>query len=126
MGVDLGMCKIAPRAVSQSGCDWCGGWLTPRQTRWCSGLCMSKFRRNHVWKFARAAALGRDGRCVRCGSGIGLEVNHVVPLAGRARTESCFHHLGNLEVLCHRCHVVETAAQRGRGELPSGWGRKRI
>ena len=77
------------------------------------------------------------GGCLRCitqrdtfqvwgGSGVGLEVNHVVPLAGRARTESCFHHLGNLEVLCHGCHVVETAAQRGRGELPSGWGRKRI
>jgi hypothetical protein len=41
-----------------------------------------------------------------------LEVNHIQPLRGSYRVVTCSNHLDNLEVLCHRCHVVATAAQR--------------
>lgn len=47
----------------------------------------------------------------------GLEVNHKVPLQGRARTASCEHHSSNLETLCHGCHVAETRSQRAAGAL---------
>ena len=122
MGVDLGLCSLAPRRSGEPGCDWCGAWLNTRQKRWCSDLCISHFRRNHVWKFARVVALNRDAGCTRCSGVANLEVNHIVPLAGQERTESCLHHLSNLEVLCHSCHVAETAAQRERGDLPASWG----
>ena len=41
-----------------------------------------------------------------------LEVNHILPLRGNYRGVTCANHLTNLEVLCHRCHVIATAEQR--------------
>lgn len=76
---------------------------------------MSRFRVNHVWRFAREAALRAQPACVTCGSMEALEVNHIVPLAGRSRRESCAHHQSNLEVLCHDCHVDVTNEQRAVG-----------
>lgn len=117
VAIDLRTCPVAPNN-GDDGCHWCGGWLNARQTRWCSPLCISKYRRHHVWKYARPAAMNRDKVCVHCGTDEELEVNHIVPLAGRPRTESCIHHQTNLEVLCHTCHVQVTHAQRKRGEFP--------
>ena len=79
---------------------------------------MRAFRENHVWSVARDVALRRDGgACVvpGCGSMERLEVNHIEPLAGRPRSESCMHHQDNLETLCHEHHLLATAAQRERG-----------
>ena len=76
---------------------------------------MQRFRVNHVWRFARAAAIRRQPACINCGSVEWLEVNHVVPLAGRPRRESCAHHQSNLQTLCHDCHVEVTRAQRAAG-----------
>jgi len=82
----------------------------------------------------------RDKRCVKCGCtgptreqrrapfektrreciALTLEVNHIVPRVGRAlHKHDCGNHLDNLEVLCHRDHLIVTAEQkamRGRAE----------
>lgn len=112
-------------------CAWCGEDLRPlvRRRRWCSAACMWAFVGNHFWTDARRAAIRRDGaRCtqmvlqsdgttLRCPIRRGLEVNHVIPCLGRHGTGGCHHHLENLETLCHSHHVMETAAQRARGEF---------
>jgi 5-methylcytosine-specific restriction endonuclease McrA len=78
---------------------------------------MQGFQINHVWKYAREHALSRvsPAACIRCSNPFRLEVNHIVPLNGDPRTESCFHHQTNLEVLCHDCHVDATNQQRRDG-----------
>lgn len=48
-----------------------------------------------------------------------LEVNHVRPRRGKGYGSGCHHHLENLEVLCHQCHVDVTVAQR-RGYRGAG------
>lgn len=119
--VDLAACSLAVGAAPV-GCDWCGRPLLRNRRRWCSALCVSLFRRNHLWTSAREAALSRDRfACVRCGSKDGLEVNHIVPLAyssrhrANPRAASCAHHMDNLETLCHSCHVETTNDQRAKG-----------
>lgn len=121
MAVDLRFCPLAAGAAP-FGCDWCGKPLVKRQTRWCNPLCRKAFEKNHLWTFARPAAVRRDnGVCVRCGRQDGLEVNHIVPLAsvsgfnGDRGSESCLHHLSGLETLCHDCHVKATRQQRADG-----------
>lgn len=113
--MDLRECTLAS-GDAPTGCDWCGVLLVGRQRRWCSAFCEYRFRANHVWRFARPEAIRRaERRCAECGATNELEVNHVVPLAGRSRAESCAHHQDNLEVLCHGCHVEATARQREVG-----------
>lgn len=54
--------------------------------------------------------------CIPCRKSAGrgpLEVNHIIPRDGNKDDNSCFHHLENLETLCHACHVDVTAEQRG-------------
>ena len=101
------------RFTDQEGCcDLCGRTLRGRQRRWCSKSCENVFWRNHYWAWARRAAMRRDRRrCVRCGVGSSLEVNHIVPRNGRGMNAGCIHHLVNLETLCHAHHLVETRRQ---------------
>lgn len=62
---------------------------------------------------AREAARKRDGRrCVRCGSGIGIEVNHIEPRNGQGYGNGCHHHQDNLETLCKVHHREVTNEQR--------------
>lgn len=68
-----------------------------------------EYRRN------RAAALKRAaGRCEnaeggqRCGSRDRVQVDHVTPVS-----QGGTHHLGNLRVLCRRCHQRKTAQEGG-------------
>lgn len=52
-----------------------------------------------------------------CGSSEELEVNHIIPREGRGYGAGCHHHLANLEVLCHQCHLGVTNLQvRSRKE----------
>lgn len=119
--VNLSKCSLADNNGSLC-CNWCGRLLNKSQMSWCSGMCFNRFMKNHVWDEARAKALERDGyRCVRCGRGRNLEVNHIVPLAftrpgvKNPYGPSCAHHLDGLEVLCHGCHLEATAKQRSQG-----------
>lgn len=104
-----------------------------RNRRWCSRKCETAWRRQHVWAFARDAAIGRDeGMCVRRDvharpadvehldyfeqrrliGARGIEVNHIEPRRGEGYAAGCHNHLENLETLCHDCHVEVTTAQR--------------
>jgi len=105
--------------------------LPPRRTAYCSDKHAREFERNHVWLAARRAARRRARwACERCGfkpsevrkdpearraysrQELRLEVNHIVPLFGSYRSVTCLNHQTNLEVLCHRCHLVITRSQR--------------
>ncbi len=109
----------------------CRAELPPRRTAYCSDKHAREFERNHVWLAARRAARRRARwACERCGfkpseirkdpearraytrHELRLEVNHILPLVGTYRTVSCLNHQTNLEVLCHRCHLVATREQR--------------
>lgn len=123
--MDLSRCSLAAGSAPV-GCDWCGKplgarWRAVKRERWCSAWCSIAFRKNHLWTYARKAAISRDGGCVRCGSHNGLEVNHIVPLAsisgfdGDRGKASCVNHLDGLETLCHDHHVEVTRQQRAAG-----------
>ncbi len=109
----------------------CRQALPARRTAYCSDAHAREFERNHFWSAARRAARRRaKWTCERCnfkpsqvkkdpvaksayaGHELRLQVNHIEPLAGRYRSMTCFNHLSNLEVLCHRCHVSVTSEQR--------------
>lgn len=102
--------------VPKKGYCWkCSKKLTGKQRKWCSVACSSWFKKNHVWRFARKAARRRDGwKCVQCGESNKkkLEVDHIEPRNGAGYNLSCGHHLENLQVLCHSCHLIKTNRQR--------------
>ena len=54
-----------------------------------------------------------------------LEVDHRVPILGRHAENGCHHHLEGLRTLCHRCHLVATAEQFGRGPR-AGWNQEAL
>jgi len=109
----------------------CRAPLPSRRTAYCSDRHAREFERNHVWFAARRAARrGARWSCERCGfkpseirrdpdarahyrrHELRLQVNHIEPLVGAYRLVTCANHLSNLEVLCHRCHLVVTGEQR--------------
>ena len=108
----------------------CKKLLTGRRTRWCSDKC-SKFYydawyNNHDWSCARKAARRRDKwKCRKCNSKEKLEVNHIIPLNGKKRINSCLNHLENLMTLCHKCHLLETKQQRLEGLIGKKIKRKK-
>lgn len=105
--------NLLPFAEVAGVCDHCGKALTGRQQRWCSRECSFVEWPEHDWNSARKAAKKRDGhRCVQCGSGASLEVNHIEPRVGKGYGWGCWNHQDNLETLCHDCHVAVTNAQR--------------
>ncbi len=127
--VTLRLCRLAS----------CRTELTGRRTAYCSDAHARAFEGEHVWPEARKRARRRARyACQRCGfkpsavrkdpeqartyarHELKLEVNHIVALRGRYRFVSCLNHADNLEVLCHRCHVVVTNAGReaDRSALP--------
>ncbi|SNT37570.1 HNH endonuclease [Tropicimonas sediminicola] len=70
--------------------------------------------RTQRWKALRMQALERDDwRCVRCGERRRLEVDHIEPV--RTRPDLAFD-LGNLQVLCGRCHARKTRIEVGLGQ----------
>lgn len=95
----------------------------PLNVRWKGGakrlnVSIRQMRENRKWMDAVKA---RDGACVRCGSGDGLEAHHKVDLAvlverfgitsrDAARAEPALWDLNNGETLCQACHL----AQHGR------------
>lgn len=65
------------------------------------------------WIKVRGAVLGRDGgRCVLCGSGERLEVDHVRPVFLGGGNE-----LANLRSLCRACHRDRSRWQLGEAAM---------
>ena len=85
--------------------------------------CRDLYAINHFWGEARRAALRRDNyHCRRCGREVQdedrhgedcAEVNHIEPRNGKGYGVGCWNHQDNLETLCHKCHLLVTAGQRG-------------
>ncbi len=44
-----------------------------------------------------------------------LEIDHIIPLNGSARSTTCLNHQENLRVVCHKCHLELTREQRKSG-----------
>lgn len=118
--VQIKRCKLAagPFKPEQKRCDWCGKALRGRRRRWCSDPCSRAWWNNHVYRSARKCAKRRDHyKCVLCGSKYKLEVNHIKPCLGKHAKKGCWHHIDNLQTLCHDCHVEVTRQQRLEGKL---------
>lgn len=114
----LRKCALSQWKGRTNACRWCNGLLSGRQKLWCSRSCAWSAYSEHCWHDARKYVLRRDlFMCVRCASKVKLEVNHKVPVLGKHNENGCFHHTVGLEVLCHKCHVVETKRQRDAGLL---------
>ena len=132
-------CSLSPRTgpLRPGTCAWCGKGLFGRRRRWCSDECVRTWSENHRWGSARWRAIDRATGvfsewghpvrtyCDQCGrrclSGQSApEVNHVDPRVGAGYDDGCWNHQTNLQVLCHACHVIETARQR-RERIVLGW-----
>lgn len=113
-------CKLAagPHPKGSHKCDWCSKPLVGRRRRWCSDQCSKIWWNNHNYSAARKCAKRRDKyRCVKCGSKFKLEVNHIKPCLGKHNKRGCWHHIENLETLCHDHHLEVTRQQRAAGLL---------
>lgn len=67
------VCELFPRH-RRGRCDACGQPLDRGRRRWCSDACERRWQTEHVWAFAREAALVRDAwSCVVCRRGPGAE-----------------------------------------------------
>ena len=105
-----------PGAGKPGVCDRCEAELAPGRRRWCSDECSLAYYRDHIWQYARNAALHRDKR--RCVNGCEpdyvtpLEVDHIEAARGLHSKHACVHHLDNLRTLCVPCHRKRTAEQR--------------
>lgn len=74
---------------------------------------MHAWQENHVWSFARAAALARDEeRCTICGDPEDLEVHHDPPVGKRGYGMGCQHHQDKLHTLCVTHHLEAHAVLR--------------
>ena len=69
-----------------------------------------------AWKAVRLAAKRRDGwKCIKCGSRVGLEVDHVQP---RERRPDLALVLDNVQTLCRDCHLPKTRGEKGVMQSP--------
>jgi len=77
---------------------------------------VSAFHRNPAWPGLRLAAKRRDRwACVKCGSKLRLEVDHVRPV--KLRPDMALS-LDNLQTLCRSCHVDKTRHDKGMSLSP--------
>ncbi|WP_417429530.1 HNH endonuclease [Kiloniella sp.] len=68
------------------------------------------------WRFLRRQALDRDGwACVRCGTHMRLECDHIKPVRTHPELSYTF---SNLQILCGRCHAKKTRIEVGHSVLP--------
>jgi hypothetical protein len=69
---------------------------------------------NPDWVEKRHEIIHRDLRCVLCGSGDRIEIDHITPVyEGGAELAN-----DNLRVLCHACHK-----EKSRRELKDRWAK---
>lgn len=104
-------------------CRGCPNASRPPFKFYCSAVCREAFWATvpEFWDQTRRRILQRDGCCVLCGAGDGLEVDHIRPVALFPELE---FDDGNLRTLCRACHRRHGAkprnkrwrAQYGRGQ----------
>jgi hypothetical protein len=90
--------------------NWVGS-NNPNFTPQSNARAAGQFYRN------RALAKARDGgKCVRCGSSHRIQVHHIIPWSADQEDP---HRLGNLETLCHSCHILHHAKDQSRRKAQS-------
>lgn len=116
-------CSLSAWQGKPGNCQWCNSEITSvRRRTWCSDACGRVYQRNHIWRFARAAAKRRAKYFCerpRCSAQRrDCEVNHRTAREGGGYGPGCHHHLlpdnddrGGLEVLCRAHHREVTTAQ---------------
>ena len=116
-------CALSAWRGEPGKCQWCNNKIdSPRRRTWCSNACSRAWQRNHIWRFARAAAKRRAKyHCERpdcTAERRDCEVNHKAARNGGGYGPGCHHHLdpdqnglGGLEVLCRAHHREITTAQ---------------
>ena len=116
-------CELSKWQGEPGCCQWCNTTITSTRRRtWCSDACGRAWQREHIWRFARAAAKRRARyRCTRPSCDAprrDCEVNHREARNGGGYGPGCHHHLhpnatgtGGLEVLCRAHHAEVTARQ---------------
>ncbi len=116
-------CALSAWRGDAGRCQWCNAVIeSPRRRTWCSNTCARAWQRNHIWRFARAAAKRRAKyHCQRpdcTAQRRDCEVNHIAARNGGGYGPGCHHHLdadinglGGLEVLCRAHHREVTTAQ---------------
>lgn len=73
---------------------------------------------NPEWRNLRKAAIERDGgKCVKCGSTVRLEADHIIP-ASEGGVEMS---LENIQTLCHSCHKEKTRDELKRRHAEYGF-----
>ncbi|MFH1485656.1 MAG: hypothetical protein ABIH46_06270 [Chloroflexota bacterium] len=125
-------------------CKRCGKPLTGRRQKYCSDECRDIYCGNHFWNMARWECVHRNGydgrrryqtRCDKCGRSIdaygfngyghgwdAAEVDHLIPLEGGERNETCLNHQYLLRCLCHKCHTKRhTSYKEPKVEEPEIW-----
>ena len=116
-------CALSAWRGEAGRCQWCNATIeSPRRRTWCGNSCARAWQRNHIWRFARAAAKRRAKyHCQRpdcTAQRRDCEVNHIAARNGGGYGPGCHHHLdadanglGGLEVLCRAHHREVTTAQ---------------
>ncbi len=116
-------CPLSAWQGEAGRCQWCNTPITSvRRRTWCNNACTRNYQRNHIWRFARAAAKRRAKYfCEHKGCAAqrrDCEVNHRTARQGAGYGPGCHHHLsadahgvGGLEVLCRAHHREITTAQ---------------
>ena len=100
--------RLRDEAMKNRKCANCEKKLEGQQIYYCSRECKEIFYEKHPlslsWNQLRHQALVRDNhKCVKCG-GPAEEVDHILEL----RYGGDEFDLGNLQSLCHSCHVEKT------------------
>lgn len=118
-------CALSAWRGEAGRCQWCNEPIvSSRRRTWCTNRCARAWQRNHIWRFARAAAKRRAKYfCERPACDAerrDCEVNHKAARNGGGYGPGCHHHLdpnhngdGGLEVLC-RAHHREVTTQQAK------------
>ncbi len=91
-----GLCRVCgkPREEFEKG-----------RTKHCSEKCASKYQECFLyWNTFRDKIIKESSGCVKCGSKINLEADHIIPVA---ITDFVFDE-SNIQVLCKKCHAKKT------------------
>jgi len=92
----LGLCRVCGKPKSQ--------WDKSRR-KYCSDDCWWKYQECFkTWTRLRDEILARDKQCVKCGSKLQLEVDHIKAIVNKGD----MWNKDNLRVLCHKCHCKKT------------------
>ena len=109
--------------------QWVGSWwylnhnIQPSRHWTVMLACVEDHHNEHVYDTRKVPLAICVPACAMCGKETtSPEVDHIMPMNGDDRgVEDCRHHIGNLRVLCHWCHVGVTAdATRARAAVKRG------